>query len=116
MKDLANKYSVNRIYDDYVQIYDFTKNVVEDDVLNKISEIASSYYEKDIAEIDIIFTILYMGMIAEENKQYTKLGKRITRLGIYRLLIENCSVHESTNFTRGMNWRDVSALCESRGF
>ena len=57
-----------------------------------------------------------MAMIAEEQKKFTRLGKRIKRLGIYKLLIENRSVSESANFMRGMGWRDIATLCEERGF
>ena len=55
-------------------------------------------------------------MIAEENKAFTRLGKRIKRLGIYKLLIENKSVQQSANFMRGMGWREISDLCNERGF
>ena len=57
-----------------------------------------------------------MGMVAEEKKAGTRLGKRIKRLGVYKLLVENLSVEESANFMRGMNWRQIDALCRERGF
>lgn len=55
-------------------------------------------------------------MIAEERKAGTRLGKRIKRLGIHMLLIENIPVREAANFMRGMGWRDIARLCEERGF
>lgn len=36
----------------------------------------------------IVFTIIYLGMVAEENKLGTKLGKRIKRLGIHQVLYD----------------------------
>ncbi len=54
--------------------------------------------------------------IAEERKAGTRLGKRIKRLGIHMLLIENTPVQEAANFMRGMRWRDIARLCEERGF
>ena len=57
-----------------------------------------------------------MAMIAEERKQYTRLGKRIKRLGIYKLLIEKSNIYEAANFMRGMNWKDIDELCKNRGF
>lgn len=111
----AAKYGTNRIYGDYVRVYEFTGKTVEQRSLAAISTIASSYGE-DALNIDIILSILYMAMIAEERKKYTKLGKRIKRLGIYKLLIENRSVAESANFMRGMGWRDIDYLCKERGF
>ena len=51
-----------------------TGKVAELSVLQKISMIAYTYQE-DSELLDIIFSILYMGMIAEENKKGTHLGK-----------------------------------------
>ena len=63
-----------------------------------------------------ILSILYMAMIAEEQKKYTRLGKRIKRLGIHKLLFEGASAREAANFMCGMGWRDIARLCEERGF
>lgn len=115
LKDYAARYGVDTIYNDYVKVYDLTGKEFEPIVLRKISNIASSYGD-DALELDIIFTILYMAMIAEEKKAYTRLGKRIKRLGIHKLLIENYSVKSSANFMRGMGWRDIDALCKERKF
>lgn len=115
LKDYATRYGVETIYNDYVKVYDLTGKKLEPIALQEISNIASSY-EDDALELDIIFSILYMAMIAEENKANTRLGKRIKRLGIYKLLIENCSVQSSANFMRGMGWRDIDTLCKERGF
>ena len=78
-----------------------TGREISSGVLNSISEIASTY-DEDQLEVDVMLSVLYMAMIAEERKKYTRLGKRIKRLSIYKLLIENCSVVESANFMRGM--------------
>ena len=115
LRNLANKYSAEQIYSDYVRVYDLTGKQVDNSALITISKIAASY-KNDALEVDVIFSILYMAMIAEERKKNTKLGKRIKRLGIYKLLIENCSVSESANFMRGMKWQEIAQLCEERGF
>lgn len=115
LKQLAGKYGTNQVYNNYVRVYDLTGKQVEEQSLNAISQIAASY-GNDAFEIDVIFSILYMAMIAEEQKEHTRLGKRIKRLGIYTLLIENRSVSEAANFMRGMSWRDIAKLCEERGF
>ena len=57
-----------------------------------------------------------MGMLAEENKAFTRLGKRIKRLGMHKLLIENETVADAANFMRGMGWRQIDAMCKERGF
>lgn len=115
LKRLADKYGVSPIYSDYVRVYDLTGRQVEERALLTISQIADSY-GSDALEVDVIFSTLYLAMIAEEQKQFTRLGKRIKRLGIYKLLFENCSVGEAANFMRGMRWRDIARLCADRGF
>jgi hypothetical protein len=57
-----------------------------------------------------------MGMIAEERKAGTRLGKRIKRLGVHKFLIEKKTVTEAANFMRGMGWRQIDAMCKERGF
>ena len=115
LKDLADTYGAETVYNDYVKVYDLTGKFPEASALNQISNIAKCY-GKDALKVDIVFSILYMAMIAEENKAHTRLGKRIKRLGIYRLLFEGCSVQHSADFTRGMGWREISAMCNQRGF
>lgn len=115
LKQLADKYGAERIYRDYVRVYSLTGKRVENSVLGTISRIAASY-GNDALEVDIIFSILYMAMIAEEQKRNTRLGKRIKRLGIYALLLEGRSVSEAANFMRGMGWKDIAKLCKARGF
>ena len=112
---LSQKYGVEKIYSDYVKVYELTGKQILDSSLSSISAISVTYQE-DALCVDIIFSILYMAMIAEELKQNTRLGKRIKRLGIYMLLLEQKSVYEAANFMRGMGWRDIAALCDERGF
>ena len=115
LKQFASKYGIHKLYGDFVLVYELTGKRVEADKLCRITEIASTYGQ-DSLQIDIIFSIFYMAMIAEEQKKNTRLGKRIKRLGVYALLIENKGVSESANFMRGMGWRDIDFLCRQRGF
>lgn len=106
---------MDRIYNDYILVYELTGKQVESHSLRRITEISSGYGQ-DALQIDIIFSILYMAMIAEEQKKYTRLGKRIKRLGIYALLIEHKTISEAANFMRGMGWREIDSLCRQKGF
>ena len=115
LKRLADKYGDERIYRDYVRVYDRTGKQVERSGLTTISRIAASYGD-DAPEVDVVFSILYLTMIAEERKKFTRLGKRIKRLGIHKLLLEDCGVDEAAHFMRGMDWREIAALCRKRGF
>ena len=115
LQEFSGIYGVDRIYSDYVAVYELVGKAVDNNSLSEISRIAS-FYGDDSLELDKIFSILYMAMVAEERKAYTKLGKRIKRLGIHKLLIEGRTVYESANFMRGMNWKAIDALCKERGF
>lgn len=118
-KDLyvfSKRYGKDRLYSDYVKIYDRTKKEVEEAVLTFIEQIAKGYDKEDIIKIDTMFTILYMGMIAEERKEHAILGKRIKRLGIHTLLMDNKSIHESANFMRNKKWYDLDKICKAMGF
>lgn len=115
LKHLAESFGINKVYSDFIKVYNSTGSKVSQDVLARISILAKEY-GKSALQIDILFTILYMAMIAEENKAGTHLGKRIKRLGIHKLLIENKSVFEAANFMRGMDWREIARLCKECGF
>ncbi|NLO63636.1 MAG: hypothetical protein GX095_00130 [Clostridiales bacterium] len=115
INDLASAYGLSNVYNDYVSNYNLTGKDVEEDVLKKITTIAQNYND-DANNVDILFSILYLAMIAEERKANTRLGKRIKRLGIHYLLFEKASISQAANFMRGMNWRQIDKLCEERGF
>ena len=108
-------YGSDKIYNDFVAIYENTGNEINQGTLSLIEKIASTYPGMQL-EFEKIFTIMYMGMIAEEKKAFTRLGKRIKRLGVYKLMIENVGVDSAANFMRGMNWRQIDMLCRERGF
>lgn len=102
------------IYEDFVKIYDKTNKEIDKQVLQDIVDISSKYEEHHLVEL--IFGILYAGMIAEENKYQTKLGKRIKRLGMYQTLVDKIDPNEAANFSRGMKWYDIDEECKRRGF
>lgn len=115
LKTLATKYGTERIYNDFVRVYNVTGKDVEQFSLDTITEIAA-FYGNDTLAVDILFSTLYMAMISEENKANTHLGKRIKRLGIHKLLVEGESVSYAANFMYDMNWQKIAALCKERGF
>lgn len=55
-------------------------------------------------------------MIAEENKAGTVLGKRIKRLGVHQVLLENISPRIAANFSRGMRAKEIIGECIKRKF
>ena len=104
------------IYDDYVEVYDQTGKTVDKKNFVQIKQLSKKYDSEEQLEIVKVFSILYMAMISEENKKNTRLGRRIKRLGIYKLLIEDYSPHDAAWFMKGMKWYEIAPLCEERGF
>ena len=115
IKELSKTYTEDALYSAYVFVYNHTGKIIDEQGLDA-AEKASMNFSGDQLKIHKFFTILYMAMIAEENKRFTRLGKRIKRLGIYKLLFEGASVYEAANFMRGMGWKEIDALCTERGF
>ena len=115
LQQLGAAFGPRRVYDDFVRVYDRTGKTVDSDVFSLIASIAAEYPEYTL-RVEQVLSILYLTMIAEENKAYTRLGKRIKRLGIHCLLLEDLPVEQAADFTRGMNWRSIADMCQQRGF
>lgn len=116
LQKLSRVYGNKKVHEDFSIIYRITTNKIDKTVLEKISDIASSYNDEHNLSVDILYTTLYMAMVAEENKANTRLGKRIKMLGVHSLIVESKDVEYATNFMRGMNWRQIDSLCRKRGF
>jgi len=112
---LGFKYGHQKIYDDFVLYYKRTNQHLDVDVLKLITEIAAGY-GCDAEEMDIWLSIIYAGMVAEENKANTILRKRIKRLGMHQVLIEKRKPDYAANFSKGKPWRELDALMKERGF
>jgi len=106
------------IYADFVQIYD---QVVTDGTLPATAPTIAlieqlSFKYPDYTQACTIWTILYMGMIAEENKGGKVLGKRIKRLGVYQVLMEGLDPVHAANYSRGKSTIELAPYCNERGF
>lgn len=55
-------------------------------------------------------------MIAEENKLNAILKKRIKRLGMYQVLVQNYPPSVAANYSKGKKWRELDALMVHYGF
>lgn len=115
LRVFARRYGAQRIYDDFVRVYDMTGKQLDPNVLERITDLSLSY-GRDALAVDVIFSILYVAMISEEKVVYTRLGKRIKRLGVHLLLLENESVSYAANIMRGKKWYEIDADCKERGF
>ena len=115
LKKQAARFGSAKIYNDFISIYESTTKDIEPAILNTIS-IISKDYEPDAEEMDLWFTVIYAGMIAEENKAKAILKKRIKRLGMHQLLLENYSAEEAASFSRNKKWQELDALMKQKGF
>lgn len=114
LKNLADKYGAERVYRDFVSIYDSTTKDIDNNVLEAISRMAAGY--DDALSVDKLFTTFYMAMTSEENYPNTKLGRRIKRLAAHEILFGGRDVANAVVFMKNMGWREIDALCRERGF
>lgn len=114
LNDWAQYLVPDYIYYDFIRIYEAVAQAVAQDTISLIERISFAYPDYDQA--CVIWTILYMGMIAEENKANKILGKRLKRLGVYQVLIEGLSPEEAANFSRGRSTLELAPHCNERGF
>ncbi len=112
----AREYSPEKIYQDYVKIYDKTTARIEEEVFEDIEEISDTYDGEDRLDFDIWFSVIYLGMVAEEKKAHAVLKKRIKRLGMYQILFEDMTAYQAANFSRGKKVAQLDPMCRERGF
>lgn len=115
MKQVGNKYGHQKIYNDFVKYYTPTNKNIDTNILNLITDITNNYgYHAE--EMDIWFSVIYAGMVAEENKAFAVLKKRIKRLGMHQVLVEGLDAGYAADFSKGKKWRELDAIMRQRGF
>ena len=116
LKSISKDYINDKIYNDFVSIYKLTNKTIDKNTIVLIDKIVSSYKLEHQIIIEQCFTVLYAGMIAEENKKFAILKKRIKRLGMHQILIDDLSPFIAANFSKGKKWRQLDALMKTKGF
>lgn len=116
LQKIASHYEAGKVYYDFVRIYNLTNRNIDKTILALIDEIVETYSEEDKKMIEQWFTVIYAGMIAEENKERTKLGKRVKRLGMYQTLVLNMSANDAANFSKGKKWRELDETMKKYNF
>ena len=115
LKKLARKHDPEKIYDDFVVIFNRTSSEINPDVFLLIRQM-SRFYEPDSLEMEIWFNVLYAGMVAEENKENAILKKRIKRLGMHQVLIDGLEPEVAAGFSKGIQWKELDRLMKAKGF
>ena len=113
---ISKSYPNNKVYIDFVTIYDLTSKHIDHQVLSLIDNIVLSYNPQHHIIVEQWFSVIYAGMIAEENKQFAILKKRVKRLGMYQVLILGMSANDAAKFSYGKKWRDLDAIMRPYGF
>lgn len=112
---VSTEYGRQRLYDDFVIVFDASGPKVTDESVGVVVEVSTRYGD-DEEKLKRLLLILHMGMVAENVKKNTRLGKRIKRLGVHDLLLESGEVAHAAHFMRGLGWREIDVLCRARGF
>jgi hypothetical protein len=109
-------YPENKVYNDFVSIYKKTTATIDEQVLALIENLYLSYLPHHREKTALWFTVLYAGMVAEENKVGAILKKRIKRLGMHQLLIQKLAPETAAAFSKGKSWRELDSLMLQLGF
>ena len=115
LMDCTKHESAKKLYDDFIGIYKQTSSQFMPVVLDNIKRITQKYHRCN-NRMEYVFSFLYAGMVAEENKEKAILKKRIKRLAIHQLLVEKLPPHITANFSRGKKWSRLDKECKNRGF
>lgn len=115
LDQLGQRIGSTQLYRDFLSVYQQTDRFLSPMVLQLTTELAGKYRGEE-KNFDFLMTCLYAGMVAEENKEGAILRKRIKRLGVHQLLVEERPPTYAANFSRGRPWRDIVIDCEIRGF
>lgn len=118
IRKMAKFYGTDKVYDDFVKVYDSVKyDFNMGDAYDIIHEVSGHYN----GNTEHYWTYFWMTMVAEERKENAIVGKRIKRLAVYNLLFDKYKLsyvltYMDTRRNKGMNWRILDELCYERGF
>jgi len=114
--NISKKYPTNKVYNDFISIYNITTKDIDSKALMLIDEIVETYNHEDKIIVEQWLTVIYAGMIAEENKEKAILKKRIKRLGMYQVLVLAYPAKEAAIFSKGKNWRELDTIMKKYEF
>src|SRR5690554_802682 len=116
LHQISQSYPNNKVYNDFVKIYERTTRTIENGVLTLIDEIVAIYNLEHKIIVEQWLTVIYAGMIAEENKENAILKKRVKRLGMHQVLMLNMPAREAAKFSYGKKWRELDEIMRPLGF
>lgn len=110
---MADAYGVDHVYDDLKHIFEHTGKTVDIAMISEMQRMAFKYG----ADMDWAFNMfmhVYYGMVAEENKEGTRLGRLIKMNGIHSLLRDNRDIATAADECCGTPWYEIKAECDNR--
>lgn len=108
--ELTEVYGNDKVYNDFLTIYDLTDKTINCSIRDVIDNIVSTYNEDVRDKVEENLTVIWGGMIAEENKENSYLGKRVKNLGMYQVLNGILSPEEAAEFSKGKPWRELDII------
>ncbi len=112
--EMSEKYGKNKIYNDLLSIYNKASNTINDNAIEYIQELSNTYVE-DKCDFEIWFIIIYLAIVAEENKRYAIVKKRIKMLALYQILKLNETPEYASNFSKGKKSKELIKICDEYG-
>jgi DNA adenine methylase len=113
---LGNEIGAEKVYADFVELWTMAAKEPNPSANALIDRLISSHPDRYQLRSEKWYTVLYMAMISEEHWPGTRLGKRIKRLGVHQILIENMPPEEAAHWSRGRRWFELDNKCKNRGF
>jgi len=110
LKQLNTLYDNDKVYQDFLKVYHPTDKTISLDILKLIDDIVMTYQCEHQVTIEQWFTVIYAGMIAEENKQFAILKKRVKHLGIHQTLIQDFNPTDAALYSYGRKWRELDVI------
>lgn len=117
---LKNEYNGEKVYNDFVKIYNLATADFNKDVMATIKEVSKTYGIHQL-RAEKMFTVLYMAMVSEFHwvsraGKPTVLNKRLKRLGVYQIAILNYNPTDAANYSRHKSISELVEECKRYGF
>ena len=112
---LSVAYGSPKIYGDFIEVYFQAGKQIEEKTLKLIEKLSATYGE-NAREVEVLLTIGYAGMVAEENKKFKVLGKKLKRLGMHQILFDKLTPEQAASFSKGKKVQEIRQEFRKRGF
>lgn len=115
---MGERFGAVKVYADFCGIYELVTPEFNDGIYHIIDSIVPEYQVDAEQTLDYakLYLWFYMAMIAEENKANTKLGKKIKRLAVHQILLENSPPMQAAYFSKGKSANLLISICSNYGF